>query len=120
MNQETIDSISDQFTALYPKLLRYATSLARNKHFAHDLVMQVYLSVLDTFKEHNELPARLEFYLIRSIRNKFIDENRRLERFVPIDDCEGYLEPVEVSLPSDPFSEKANRPSYVKANRCMS
>ena len=98
--------ITEKFETLYPKVFRYALSRARNKDAAHDLVMDVYTKILEKFRESNELPEQLEFYTIRAIRNKHIDAVRASQRIDYINDIEGYLEPVEETIPSDPFMKK--------------
>ena len=114
MEKEAIDNITEQFTTLYPKLFRYAMSLTGDKHTSDDLVMNVFITVLEKFRESHEFPTQLEFYLIRSIRNKFIDDKRRFDRVSSFDDTEGYLEPVDPDLPSDPFMRKRIARSFQK------
>ena len=98
--------ITEKFETLYPKVLKYAISRTRDKDSAHDLVMDVYTKILGTFRETNQLPDDLVFYTIRAIRNKHIDIVRASKRVDYIDDVEGYLEPVEESIPSDPFMKR--------------
>ena len=114
MEKEAIHNITEQFTTLYPKLFRYAMSLTGDKHTSDDLVMNVFITVLEKFRESDEFPTQLEFYLIRSIRNKFIDDKRRFDRVSSFDDTEGYLEPVDPDLPSDPFMRKRIARSFQK------
>ena len=47
-----------------------------------------------------------DFYLIKVIRNTFVDEFKRSKRVTSIDDTDGYLEPVDGRLPSDPLMKK--------------
>ena len=98
--------ITEKFETLYPNVLKYAISRTRDKDSAHDLVMDVYTKILERFRETNQLPDDLVFYTIRAIRNKHIDIVRASKRIDYIDDVEGYLEPVEQSIPSDPFMKK--------------
>ena len=98
--------ITEKFETLYPKVFKYALSRAKNKDSAHDLVMEVYTKILERFRETNELPDQLEFYTIRAIRNKHIDVLRASARIDYINDSGGDLEPVDESLPSDPFMKK--------------
>ena len=98
--------ITEKFENLYPKVLKYAISRTRDKDSAHDLVMDVYTKILEIFRETNQLPDDLVFYTIRAIRNKHIDIVRASKRIDYIDDVEGYLEPVEESIPSDPFMKR--------------
>ena len=114
MTENIIENISQQFVSLYPKLFRYAMSLTGDKHGSDDLVMHVFKSVLENFRDTRELPEQLEFYLIRSIRNKFIDDKRRFDRLSSFDDVEGYLEPIDPNLPSDPFMRKRIAKSFQK------
>ena len=98
--------ITEKFENLYPNVLKYAISRTRDKDSAHDLVMDVYTKILEIFRETNQLPDDLVFYTIRAIRNKHIDIVRASKRIDYIDDVEGYLEPVEESIPSDPFMKR--------------
>ena len=98
--------ITEKFENLYPNVLKYAISRTRDKDSAHDLVMDVYTKILEIFRETNQLPDDLVFYTIRAIRNKHIDIVRASKRVDYIDDVEGYLEPVEESIPSDPFMKR--------------
>ena len=98
--------ITEKFETLYPNVLKYAISRTRDKDSAHDLVMDVYTKILEIFRETNQLPDDLVFYTIRAIRNKHIDIVRASKRIDYIDDVEGYLEPVEESIPSDPFMKR--------------
>ena len=88
---------------VYPKLLRYAISKTNDKPSAHDLVMKSFMKVLELFKETQEMPKRLDFYLIKVIHRTFLDEIKKSRRVTSIDDTEGYLEPVDPNLPSDPL-----------------
>jgi RNA polymerase sigma factor (sigma-70 family) len=98
--------ITEKLETLYPRVFGYAMSWTKNKDSAHDLVMEVYIKILENFRKTNKLPEPLEFYTMRAIRNKRIDMVRASERIDYIDDVEGYLEPVEESIPSDPFLKK--------------
>ena len=106
MNVRDVNRISFLFERAYPKLLKYAITLTREKSAAHDLVMKSFMKVLEKFKETQELPERLDFYLVKTIRNTFIDGTRRSQFETSIDDTEGYLEPVDPALPSDPLMKK--------------
>ena len=98
--------IAEKFETLYPKVFRYAVSRTKNKDSAHDIVMEVYTRILEKFRETEELPEQLEFYTIRAIRNKNIDVVRASQRIDYINDHEGYLEPIDETLPSDPFMKR--------------
>ena len=98
--------ITEKFETLYPKVFRYAVSRTKNKDSAHDLVMDVYTRILEKFRETGELPEQLEFYTIRAIRNKDVDVLRAAQRIDYINDSDGYLEPVDETLPSDPFMKR--------------
>ena len=106
MTKSDVNRISFRFERAYPKLLKYAITLTREKSSAHDLVMKSFMKVLEKFKETQELPERLDFYLVKTIRNTFIDGTRRSQFETSIDDTEGYLEPVDPALPSDPLMKK--------------
>ena len=98
--------IKEKFENLYPKVFKYALSRAKNKDLAHDLIMEVYIKILNNFRENNEIPEKLEFYTMRAIRNKHIDYIRGSSKTDSIDDVDGYLEPVDENLPSDPLMRK--------------
>ena len=98
--------ITEKFETLYPKVFRYAVSRTKNKDSAHDLVMDVYTRILEKFRETGGLPEQLEFYTIRAIRNKHVDVLRAAQRIDYINDSDGYLEPVDETLPSDPFMKR--------------
>ena len=98
--------IAEKFETLYPKVFRYALSRTKNKDTAHDIVMEVYTRILEKFRETNELPEQLEFYTIRAIRNKHVDVLRAAQRIDYINDSDGYLEPVDETLASDPFMKR--------------
>ena len=106
MTDNSVDDISNRFMEVYPRLLKYAISKTNDKSSAHDLVMKSFMKVLERFKESQEMPERLDFYLIKVIRNTFLDEFKRSKRVTSIDDTDGYLEPVDPSLPSDPLMKK--------------
>lgn len=95
--------IKEKFENLYFNVIKYALSRTQNMDAAHDLVMEVYTKILAKFRETGELPEQLEFYTIRAIRNKHIDQFRATRRIDYINDIDGYVEPVDDSLPSDPF-----------------
>ncbi|HSN65660.1 MAG TPA: RNA polymerase sigma factor [Fusibacter sp.] len=63
-------------------LLRYAQSLCRQKEDAEDLVQQAYLKALqsmDSFQGAH--PLQVKGWLIRTIKNLYIDTYRRQKRF---------------------------------------
>ena len=73
--------LGKKLVELYPKMLRYALSLARNKDLAEDLVMDVIARLLgraDQFKDG----ANIEGYAIRAVKNRFIDDRRYRVRMV--------------------------------------
>lgn len=98
--------ITEKFKTLYPRVFGYAMSWTKNKDSAHDLVMEVYTKILENFSKTNELPEPLEFYTMRAIRHKHTDMGRASQRIDYINDVDGYLEPVDESVPSDPFMKK--------------
>ena len=98
--------IAEKFKRLYDNVLKYAISRTGNKDAAHDLVMEVYVQIFAKFRETGELPDQLEFYTIRAIRNKHIDHIRASKRIDYINDVDGYLEPVDDTLPSDPLMKR--------------
>ena len=99
--------ITEKFETLYPKVFKYALSRTKNKDSAHDIVMDVYIRILEKFRETGELPEQLEFYTIRAIRNKHIDVLRAGKRIDYINDGDyDYLEPVDETLVSDPFMKR--------------
>ena len=73
--------LGETLVALYPKMLRYAISLTRNKDTAEDLVMDVISKLLEKGDELGD-DINVESYAIRSIKNKFIDSTRYKNRFV--------------------------------------
>ena len=73
--------LGDKLVKLYPKLLRYALSLTRNKDLAEDLVMDVVTRLLERADPFND-GANIESYAIRSVKNKFIDDHRYRVRVV--------------------------------------
>lgn len=95
--------IAEKFKMLYRNVLGYAISRTGNTDAAHDLVMEVYTKIFANFRESGDLPEQLEFYTIRAIRNKHIDHIRASQRIDYINDIDGYLEPVDETLPSDPL-----------------
>ena len=106
MAEISTQEISNQFLEVYPRLLRYGITLTHDKSSAHDLVMKAFMKVLEKFKETRELPERLDFYLFKTVRTTFVDGTRRSRFETSIDDTEGYLEPVDPALPSDPLMKK--------------
>ena len=96
----------EKFNKLYNRVFYYALSRTKNKDAAHDLVMDVYTKILAKFRDTNELPEQLEFYTIRAIRNKHIDQIRATRRIDYINDIVGYVGPVDESVPSDPFMKE--------------
>lgn len=66
------------YNAYQSKLLRYAISLCHDEQTAFDLVQQTFLKAL----EHEDVllaysPARLEGWLIMTVKNAFIDRLRK-------------------------------------------
>ena len=107
MAEISTQEISNQFLEVYPRLLRYGITLTHDKSSAHDLVMKAFMKVLEKFKETDELPERLDFYLFKTVRNTSIDDKKKKFKFeTSIDDTEGYLEPIDPALPSDPLMKK--------------
>lgn len=106
--------IAKIYKELYPNLFRYAQSLTKNKDDAHDLTMEVLASTLERLQAGDEVAANLKAFLIRSIRNRFIDNKRKYGRVGLIDDCDGYLEPIDEQAPSDPFMKKRIANAYSK------
>ena len=73
--------LGNKLVQIYPKLLRYAISLTRNRDLAEDLVMDVIERMLaraDSIESH----INVESYAIRSVKNRFIDESRYRMRVV--------------------------------------
>ena len=73
--------LGNELVKLYPKMLRYALSLTRNKELAEDLVMDVIARLLgrsDQFEEGTNIAG----YAIRAIKNRFIDDYRYKARMV--------------------------------------
>ena len=63
-------------------LLRYAQSLCRRKEDAEDLLQQAYLKALqnmDGFRGAH--PLQVKGWLIRTIKNQYVDNYRRQKRF---------------------------------------
>lgn len=65
-----------ELIAIYPKMIRYATSLVHDKSRAEDLVMEVITRLLE---RQEKIPAEtnIESYAMRSLKNQFIDDVRR-------------------------------------------
>ncbi len=77
-------------------LYGFAHSLARNPDDAHDLVQETYARALETFDRYDlSLPMRP--WLMRILRNTFLDQERRRRRAptesLPADDAE-FVEPA--------------------------
>ena len=73
--------LGKKLVELYPKMLRYALSLTRNKDLAEDLVMDVIARLLgraDPFEDG----INIEGYAIRAVKNRFIDDRRYRVRIV--------------------------------------
>ena len=105
-SQVTHEGIASVLTNLMPKLLRFAVSLTKNKDDAHDLVMDIFSKFLERFNEKKEFPDNLEAYLIVSIRNRFRDQGRRNRKQTSFDEIDDFFEPVDDTIPSDPFMKK--------------
>ena len=88
----------DQLVALYPKLLQYALSLARNISDARDLVQKTILRCLEK-KGLFKVGSNLSAWAKRILRNLFFDEWRKRGR----EDVTG--EPPEQIAPDDPLRE---------------
>ena len=73
--------LGDTLVKLYPKLLRYALSLTRNKETAEDLVMDVVTRLLERADQFED-DMNIESYAIRSVKNRFIDNRRYQIRMV--------------------------------------
>ena len=73
--------LGDTLVKLYPKLLRYALSLTRNKESAEDLVMDVVTRLLERADQFED-DMNIESYAIRSVKNRFIDNRRYQIRMV--------------------------------------
>lgn len=75
------------FKEIQPKLLRYAISLTKQKATGDDLVLEVVTKIL----EADSLPADLniEAYAIRSIRNLFLNNEKKESREVREQDDQG-------------------------------
>lgn len=102
------------YKELYPQLFRYAQSLTKNKDDAHDLTMEVLAAALEQLQKGEDIALNLKAYLIRSVRNKFINNKIKYSKVGSIDDCDGYLEPVDENLPSDPLMKKRISKAYSK------
>ncbi len=79
------DDFVEAIIALLPNLQRYALSLCRSTDLAEDLVQ---LAVEKAFRSRNTYDAaqRLDVWLLRILRNTWIDETRRTKtRGVQID-----------------------------------
>lgn len=74
--------------AMYPKLLRYATSLTGQNDSGKDLVMEVITKIF----EAENLPAdlNLEAYATRSIKNLFLNNLKKESREVREKNEKGY------------------------------
>ena len=73
--------LGNTLVKLYPKLLRYALSLTRNKDTAEDLVMDVVTRLLERADKLEE-GINIESYAIRAVKNRFIDNHRYQMRVV--------------------------------------
>lgn len=71
--------IAENLIAIWPKLLKYAQSLTRNRHTAEDLVMEVITKVLES-KERLAHDTNIEAYAIRAVRNTFLNEEVKNKR----------------------------------------
>jgi RNA polymerase sigma-70 factor, ECF subfamily len=68
--------LGDELIAIYPKLNRFARSLAKDQHRAEDLVMEVITRLLER-AEKLPLDINIESYAMRALKNYFIDEFRK-------------------------------------------
>ena len=73
--------LGKKLVELYPKMLRYALSLARNKDLAEDLVMDVIARLLGRADQFED-GINIEGYAIRAVKNRFIDDRRYRVRMV--------------------------------------
>lgn len=88
------------YAEAHAALTRYARSLAQSPDEADDLVQQAYLRALEhADKLLDEPPERCRAYLMRTIRNEWIDRWRRNRRLAPID-----------AAPEPTFDEDFTRP----------
>ena len=62
-----------------PSIHKYAVSLCRDKTLAEDLVMDVVTRLIEKVHTFND-DINLKAYAIRAIKNRFIDNNRRLKK----------------------------------------
>ena len=106
MNENVVADLSIRLKEAYPSLQRYAWSLTGNKDDAHDLVMKAFMKLVEKLKNSNWSPENFQAYLKKIIRNTFIDGMRKSKFETSIDDTEGYLEPIDPELPSDPFMKR--------------
>jgi len=69
---------------MYPKFRGYAYSLIKDHSSADDLVMEVFKKLIE---RHESIPAdvNIEAYVIRSIRNQFLDDIKRDKFVEPIE-----------------------------------
>ena len=122
MSQLTHTEISLIFTKLAPKLFKYSFNLARNKDDADDLVMEVITKALERFNETREFPENLEAYLIRSIRNLFINKIKVSKKTDLVSDIQDFEKKSGFSdifissetVPSDPLMRGKISKAYEK------
>jgi RNA polymerase sigma-70 factor (ECF subfamily) len=72
--------VADKLIAIYPKLLRYAVGFTKQKATAEDLVMEVITKLLEASNLTEDV--NIEAYAMRSIRNLFINVNKKSQRTV--------------------------------------
>ena len=73
--------LGEEMVKLYPRMLRYALSLTRNKDLAEDLIMDVITRLLGRADQFGD-GTNIEGYAIRAVKNRFIDDRRYKVRMV--------------------------------------
>jgi len=68
------------FENIYPKLLKYALSLTKRQAAAEDIVMEVITKLLGA--DNLSVDVNIEAYAIRSVRNLFLNTNKKESREV--------------------------------------
>lgn len=74
-------NLGEEMVKLYPRMLRYALSLTRNKDLAEDLIMDVITRLLSRADQFED-DANIEGYAIRAVKNRFIDDHRYKKRMI--------------------------------------
>lgn len=83
-------NISKLFSENYTKYYRYAYSLSGNKYLAEDLVMGVFEQIMLKEKER-EFSGEVEGYIIRSIRNRYLDHMKLAKPSISLNPEDEYL-----------------------------